>query len=133
MVTNSVKRFKEADHLLFLEKGRLANQGTFRHLDQTDQAFRQFLAFRLERSKDAVRGSEVARLLTSPSSEARQLSGRVDTENDSGVDHEAQSTDKGVFSALLTYVQAGSYKLTILAIILGLLTWPLFQASRISL
>ena len=128
MVTNSVKRFKEADNLLFLEKGRLVNKGTYEHLKVSDQAFGRFLASKLGKPGNT---NKVAQALITPSSRERQLSTEVVAPLCSDIDEEAQSMDKGLLSTLRVYVHAGTYRLTIIAFTIGLLAWPLFQESHL--
>ena len=103
MASNSVKRFKHAHHIVFLDNGTCADQGSYDYLKNRSQtSFLSFLALR-----KGIEETEEAALL-SPKYEIADLLKNKEAALVGTVDKEAHATTHGFVRATLFYFsQAG--------------------------
>jgi ATP-binding cassette subfamily C (CFTR/MRP) protein 1 len=112
LCSNDVKRFSEADHLVFLAGQSIAAEGSYDEVCRTSQDFKQFVDMASIRHVTATRSPNEA--MQAPAKEITLASSR------SAVDKEAQMGRLNSFaSALLIFAAAAGWLLTAFMLVWG--------------
>ena len=119
LATNSVKRFRNANQIIYLKDGTVAAQGDYEQMvNHKDTSFKMFLALSSDQNTSLTALAHPG----SPNTKSdypKEMLAEQSTNTEDAIDSEAMATTQGVYKAVVLYLRAGGWFRTAITAFLG--------------